>query len=79
MQKLGERDSERPVSPLTAAPSLGVQFFLIPLTVVAVVVAIYGGFRMMVADERSPEEYLSTTSELAGAIGGGRLRMSCLG
>ena len=42
MQKLGERDSERPVSPLTAAPSLGVQFFLIPLTVVAVVVAIYG-------------------------------------
>ncbi len=59
MQKLGERDSERPVSPLAAAPSLGVQFFLIPLTVVAVVVAIYGGFRMMVADERSPEEYLN--------------------
>ena len=59
MQKLDERETQRPVSPLTAAPSLAVQFFLIPLTVVAVVVAIYGGFRMMVAEERSPEEYLN--------------------
>lgn len=59
MQKLGEREPQRPVGPLAAAPSLGVQFFLIPLTVVVVVVAIYGGFRMMVADERSPEEYLN--------------------
>jgi len=59
MQKLDERDPTRPVSPLAAAPSLAVQFFLVPLTVVAVVVAIYGGFRMMVADERTPEEYLS--------------------
>lgn len=58
MEKLGERDPARPVSPLAAAPSLAVQFFLIPLSVVAVVVAIYGGFRMMVADERSPDEYL---------------------
>ncbi len=59
MQKLGERESARPGSPVAAAPSLAVQFFLIPLTVVAVVVAIYGGFRMMVADERTPEEYLN--------------------
>ena len=59
MQKLGEREPARPLSPVAAAPSLAVQFFLIPLTVVAVVVAIYGGFRMMVADERSPEEYLN--------------------
>ena len=59
MQKLGEREPARPDSRLTAAPSLAVQFFLIPLAVVAVVVAIYGGFRMMVADERTPEEYLN--------------------
>ena len=58
MQKLGEREPTRPISPLAAAPSLAAQFFLIPLLVVTVVVAIYGGFRMMVADERTPEEYL---------------------
>ena len=59
MQKLGEREPARTDGSLAAAPSLSVQFFLIPLAVVAVVVAIYGGFRMMVADERSPEEYLN--------------------
>ena len=58
MQKLGEREPARPVGSLAATPSLAAQFFLIPLTVVAVVVAIYGGFRMMVADERTPQEYL---------------------
>ena len=58
MEKLSEREPERPEGPLAAAPSLAVQFFLIPLAVVAVVVAIYGGFRMMVTDERTPEEYL---------------------
>ncbi len=58
MQKLGEREPARTDGSLAVAPSLSVQFFLIPLAVVAVVVAIYGGFRMMVADERSPEEYL---------------------
>ncbi len=58
MEKLREREPERPEGPLAAAPSLAVQFFLIPLAVVAVVVAIYGGFRMMVTDERTPEEYL---------------------
>ena len=59
MEKLGEREPARPVGSLAAAPSLGVQFFLVPLAVVAVVVAIYGGFRMMVADERTPGEYLN--------------------
>lgn len=58
MDKLSEREPERPAGPLAAAPSLAVQFFLIPLAVVAVVVAVYGGFRMMVTDERTPEEYL---------------------
>lgn len=58
MEKLREREPERPEGPLAGAPSLAVQFFLIPLAVVAVVVAIYGGFRMMVTDERTPEEYL---------------------
>ena len=59
MQKLGEREPARTDGPLAVAPFLSVQFFLIPLAVVAVVVAVYGGFRMMVADERSPEEYLN--------------------
>ena len=59
MQKLGEREPARPVSPAATAPSLAFQFFLVPLAVVAVVVAIYGGFRMMVADERTPGEYLN--------------------
>ena len=59
MQKLGEREPARGDSPLAVAPALSVQFFLIPLAVVAVVVAIYGGFRMMVADERTPGEYLN--------------------
>ena len=59
MQKLGEREPARTDSPLVVAPALSVQFFLIPLAVVAVVVAVYGGFRLMVADERSPEEYLN--------------------
>ena len=58
MDKLGEHEPARPARPLATAPSLGVQFFLVPLAVVAVVVAIYGGFRMMVAHERTPEEYL---------------------
>ena len=59
MQKLGEREPARTDGQLAVAPALSVQFFLIPLAVVAVVVAVYGGFRMMVTDERSPEEYLN--------------------
>lgn len=59
MQKLGEREPARTDGSLAVAPALSVQFFLIPLAVVAVVVAVYGGFRLIVADERSPEEYLN--------------------
>ena len=62
MQKLGEREPPRGDGPLEGAPALSVQFFLIPLAVVAVVVAIYGGFRMLVADERTPREYLNDIS-----------------
>lgn len=57
MEKLVERE---PVarSPLVAAPALAVQFFLIPLTVVAVTVTVYVGFRSLLADDRSPQDYL---------------------
>jgi HEAT repeat protein len=57
MDKLVERENA-PRNPLTAAPALAVQFFLIPLVVVGVTVLVYLGFRSMLADERSPAEYL---------------------
>src|SRR3954467_8122726 len=57
MDKLDERETATR-SPLTAAPALAVQFFLIPLTVVAVAVAVYVGFRSLLADDRSPKDYL---------------------
>jgi HEAT repeat protein len=56
MEKLVEREDAPRPGP-SAAP-LAVQFFLIPLAVVAVVVAIYGGFRVLMVDERSAEDYL---------------------
>ena len=58
MEKLDERDPATR-SPLAAAPALAVQFFLIPLTVVAVTVAVYVGFRSLLADDRSPKDYLA--------------------
>jgi HEAT repeat protein len=58
MDKLDERESATR-SPLATAPALAVQFFLIPLTVVAVAVAVYVGFRSLLADDRSPKEYLA--------------------
>jgi len=58
MEKLDEREPATR-SPLTAAPALAVQFFLIPLTVVAVTVAVYVGFRSLLADDRSPKDYLA--------------------
>src|SRR2546421_4187905 len=57
MDKLDERESATR-SPLAAAPALAVQFFLIPLTVVAVTVTVYVGFRSLLADDRSPKDYL---------------------
>jgi HEAT repeat protein len=58
MDKLVERETAAR-SPLIATPALAVQFFLIPMAVVAVTVAVYVGFRSMLADERSPQEYLT--------------------
>jgi HEAT repeat protein len=58
MEKLVEREAA-PRNPLATAPALAVQFFLIPLGVIAVAVAVYAGFRMMVADARTPQDYLA--------------------
>ena len=58
MEKLVEREAA-PRSPLVAAPALAVQFFLIPLAVVAVTVLVYLGFRSLLADDRTPQEYLA--------------------
>ena len=59
MQKLDERETAPARGPLGSAPALAVQFFLIPLAVVGVVILVYGGFRMLVTNERTPEEFLS--------------------
>jgi HEAT repeat protein len=58
MDKLSERESATR-NPLAAAPALAVQFFLIPLAVVAVTVTVYVGFRSLLADARSPQDYLA--------------------
>ncbi len=58
MEKLVERESEAR-NPLVAAPALAVQFFLIPLAVVAVTVTVYVGFRSLLAVDRSPQDYLA--------------------
>jgi len=58
MDKLVERESATR-NPLAAAPALAVQFFLIPLAVVAITVAVYVGFRSMLADARTPQDYLA--------------------
>jgi len=58
MDKLIEReDAAR--NPLVAAPALAVQFFVIPLIVVAITGAVYIGFRSMLADDRTPQDYLA--------------------
>jgi len=58
MDKLIEReDAAR--NPLVAAPALAVQFFLIPLIVVAITGSVYIGFRSMLADDRTPQDYLA--------------------
>lgn len=57
MDKLVERESA-PRSPFVAAPALAVQFFLIPLAVVALAVSVYVGFRSLLADSTTPQDYL---------------------
>jgi len=58
MDKLVERDTATR-NPLAAAPALAVQFFLIPLAVVAVTVLVYLGFRSLLADDRTAQDYLA--------------------
>jgi HEAT repeat protein len=58
MDKLVERENAAR-NPLTAAPALAVQFFLIPLAVVGITVTVYVGFRSMLADDRGAQQYLA--------------------
>src|SRR5437764_14668754 len=58
MDKLVEREAATR-NPLVAAPALVVQFFLIPLVVVGITVGVYVGFRSLLADSRSPRDYLA--------------------
>jgi len=58
MDKLIEREHASR-KPLIAAPALAVQFFLIPLAVVAITVTVYVGFRSLLADDRGPQDYLA--------------------
>ena len=58
MDKLVERETATR-NPLVAAPALAVQFFLIPLAVVGITITVYAGFRSLLANDRTPQEYLS--------------------
>ena len=58
MDKLVERESATR-NPLVAAPALAVQFFLIPLAVVAIAASVYIGFRALVSDDHSATDYLA--------------------
>ena len=58
MNKLIERQNAAR-NPLVAAPALAVQFFLIPLVVVAITGAVYMGFRSLLADDRTAQDYLA--------------------
>jgi len=59
MKKLVEREDAPRLSPVVGVPALAVQFFLIPLAVVGMIGLVYGGFRMLLSSERTPEELLS--------------------
>ena len=54
MDKLIEREPATR-NTLVAAPALAVQFFLIPLAVVALTGGVYIGFRSLLADDRGPQ------------------------
>ena len=58
MEKLIEREHATR-NPLVAAPALAVQFFLIPLAVVGITVTIYVGFRSLITEQRTAQDYLS--------------------
>src|SRR3954464_11534801 len=57
MDKLVEREIATR-NPLVAAPALAVQFFLIPLAVVGITVLVYVGFRSLLTDARTAQDYL---------------------
>jgi hypothetical protein len=58
MDKLIERENA-PRNSLATAPALAVQFFLIPLVVVAITGSVYVGFRSLLADDRTAQDYLA--------------------
>jgi HEAT repeat protein len=58
MDKLIERENATR-NPLATAPALAVQFFLIPLVVVAITGSVYVGFRSLLADDRTAQDYLA--------------------
>ncbi len=58
MDKLIEREPATR-NPLVAAPALAVQFFLIPLAVVGVTALGYLGFRSLVGDTRTAQDYVT--------------------
>jgi len=58
MDKLIEREPAARHA-LVAAPALAIQFFVIPLVVVGVTVLGYLGFRSLVADTRTAQDYVS--------------------
>ena len=58
MDKLVEREAAAR-NPLATAPAIAVQFFLIPLLVVGATVLVYIGFRSLLSEDRSAEEYLT--------------------
>jgi HEAT repeat protein len=58
MDKLVEREAGAR-KPLAGAPAIAVQFFLIPLLVVGATVLVYVGFRSLLSEDRSAEEYLT--------------------
>jgi HEAT repeat protein len=58
MDKLVEREAGAR-KPLSTAPAIAVQFFLIPLLVVGATVLVYIGFRGLLSEDRSAEEYLT--------------------
>jgi HEAT repeats len=58
MDKLVEREPPAR-GPVSKAPAIAVQFFLIPLLVVGATVLVYLGFRSLLGEDRSTEEYLT--------------------
>jgi hypothetical protein len=58
MDKLVEREAGSRDS-LGTAPAIAVQFFLIPLLVVGATILVYVGFRSLLSEDRSAEEYLT--------------------